>query len=307
VTKGYTDLICDSQVFEYRLAIMEKIIRLNAVKTSCHTPTHTKQKTKSMYGSAVASNLTEQSSGEVVQRVENPSISLQKLIEEQPSVVPYLVILSSIAFFAIVLVWAWRQPIEEVGYLPLHFLPVEQLHPPDTRDVLRHKSESLRSAVTKKVIEPKVGQRIQQLADKINSITVPAETAKKNPIQSVPNEQPSDIVCSLNSCSTLTRKPFVLIATLPFDYAAFVTEGDKLQIKLDTVRDIGKVPGRVISVSKETKASENNGQVHRVAVALEKNYVTEGGQTIKLKSGQTGIAEITRTRSIADILLESFK
>ena len=342
---------------------MERIIRLNAVETSSHTPNHTQVQTQQGHtsnhkvvetalmsgsGNTVTSNLTEKSSGGKIPGAENQSISLQKLLKEQPSVIPYLVILSSVAFFAIVLVWAWTGKIEEVGYLRLQFLPTKQIaklhnqnnktllsqsstdnpkngesavakdihssyskvHPLDAKEVLQDKIKPLegqeqKGRFAKKVIEPEIRQRIQHLAVEINFIR--SSIAKTNPIKSVPNGPLSSIVCSLNSCSVPLNTSFVLMATLPLDYAAFVTEGDKLQIKLDAERNAGKVPGRVVSITKERKKPENNAHFYRVAVVVENNYVTQGGQTIKLTAGQMGIAEITRKRRVADILLESFK
>jgi hypothetical protein len=346
---------------------MERIIRLNAVETSSHSPKHTIVKTALMSGSGngvtsnFAENFAEQSCGGQVPTAENQSISLQKFLEEKPSVLPYLVILSSVAFFATVLVWAWTGKIEEVAYLRLQFVPTKQLaklhnqnnktllppkaidnpkdnpnngestlakdihslysigHPFDAREVLQDKikpleGQELKGRFAKKVIEPEIRQRIQQLAVEINSIRskigktkLLLETAKANPIKSVPNDSLSSLVCSLNSCFVPLDKSLVLMATLPLDYAAFVTEGDKLQIKLDADRNVDKVPGRVVSISKEDKKPEKNAQFYRVAVVVENNYVTRGGKSIKLTAGQTGIAEITRKRRVADILLESFK
>jgi hypothetical protein len=351
---------------------MERIIRLNAVETSSHTPKHIPDQTQKSHipnykvvetalmsgsGNTVTSNFTEQSSGGKIQKAENQSISLQKFLEEQPSAVPYLVILSSVAFFAIVLVWAWTGKIE-VGYLRLQFVPTKQVaklhnqnnktnktllsqsstdnpnngesalannndndidnlyskvHPLDAKEVLQEKIKPLevqgqKGRFAKKAIEPEIRQRIQQLAVSMNSIRSRiAKTAKTNPIKSVPNDPLSSIVCSLNSCYVPLSTSFVLMATLPLDYAAFVTEGDKLQIKLDAEHDVGKVPLRVVSITKERKKPENNAHFYRVAVVVENDYVTQGGQSIKLTTGQTGIAEITRKRRVADILLESFK
>ncbi|MBW4509355.1 MAG: HlyD family efflux transporter periplasmic adaptor subunit [Scytonematopsis contorta HA4267-MV1] len=348
---------------------MERIIRLNAVETSSHTPNHIRDQTQKSHtpnykvvetalmsgsGNTVTSNFTEQSSEGKIQKAENQSIFLQKFLEEQPSAVPYLVILSSIAFFAIALVWACTGKIEEVAYLRLQFVPTKQVaklhnqnnktnktllsqsltdnpnngesalandidnsyskvHPLDPKEVLQGKIKPLegqgqKGRFAKKAIEPEIRQRIQLLAVSINSIRSRiAKTAKTNPIKSVPNDPLSSIVCSLNSCSVPLSTSFVLMATLPLDYAAFITEGDKLQIKLDAEHNVGKVPGRVVSITKERKKPENNAHFYQVAVVVENNYLTQGGQSIKLTAGQTGIAEITRKRRVADILLESFK
>lgn len=104
--------------------------------------------------------------------------------------------------------------------------------------------------------------------------------------------------------------PLVLLASLPNQEAGFVKTGMPVKVKLDAYpyQDYGIVPGKVISISPDSKRDERLGSVYRVEVALERNSITAKHQTIKFKPGQTASADIIiRRRRIADILLEPFR
>ena len=105
-------------------------------------------------------------------------------------------------------------------------------------------------------------------------------------------------------------KPLVLSAFLPSAEAGFVKTGMSVHIKLDAYpyQDYGMFPGTITSISPDSKTDEKLGQVYRVEVALNRSSVNAKGQTIPLKAGQTGLAEIvTRQRRIADVLLDPLK
>lgn len=104
--------------------------------------------------------------------------------------------------------------------------------------------------------------------------------------------------------------PLVLQAILPSREAGFVKIGNTAQIKFDAYpfQDYGIVSGKVISISPDTKQSEQLGAVYRVEISLNRNYVIANHQTIKFKPGQTATAEIIiRRRHIADILLDPIR
>lgn len=104
--------------------------------------------------------------------------------------------------------------------------------------------------------------------------------------------------------------PLVLSASLPNQEAGFVKTGMPVQVKIDAYpyQDYGIVPGKVISISADTKSDERLGEFYRVEVALARNSITANNQTIKFKAGQTAAADIIiRRRRVADILLEPFQ
>jgi HlyD family secretion protein len=106
------------------------------------------------------------------------------------------------------------------------------------------------------------------------------------------------------------QEPLVLSANLPSQEAGFVSKGMAAQIKFDAYpyQDYGIISGKVISVSADATDDEQLGQVYKVRIALDKNYVSHEGQKVEFKPGQTGTADIIiRQRRIADILLEPIR
>jgi hemolysin D len=107
-----------------------------------------------------------------------------------------------------------------------------------------------------------------------------------------------------------SHQPLILSTLLPNQEAGFVKLGMPVQVKLDaySYQDYGIIPGTVVAISPDTQTDNQLGQVYRVEVKLERNYVTKEGQTIAFKTGQTATAEIvTRQRRIADLLLDPIK
>ena len=104
--------------------------------------------------------------------------------------------------------------------------------------------------------------------------------------------------------------PLVLSAVLPDREAGFVEKGMAAQVKFDaySYQDYGVIPGKVISVSPDTKTDEKLGAVYRVKIELERNYVTNDLKKILFKPGQTATADIViRQQRIIDVLLDPIK
>lgn len=104
--------------------------------------------------------------------------------------------------------------------------------------------------------------------------------------------------------------PLVLSAVLPDREAGFVEKGMTAQVKFDaySYQDYGVIPGKVISVSSDTKTDDKMGAVYRVEIELERDYVTEDSQKILFKPGQTATADIViRQQRIIDVLLDPIK
>lgn len=104
--------------------------------------------------------------------------------------------------------------------------------------------------------------------------------------------------------------PLVLSAVLPDREAGFVEKGMAAQVKFDAYayQDYGVIPGKVISVSPDTKNDEKLGAVYRVKIELERNYVTNDLKKILFKPGQTATADIViKQQRIIDVLLDPIK
>ena len=106
------------------------------------------------------------------------------------------------------------------------------------------------------------------------------------------------------------EEPLVLSAILPNKDAGFVTEGMSAQVKFDAYpyQDYGVISSKVISVSPDAESNERLGEVYRVKLALDRNYITENQQPITLKAGQTASVDIIiRRRRILDLLLDPIR
>lgn len=104
--------------------------------------------------------------------------------------------------------------------------------------------------------------------------------------------------------------PLILAVNLPNREAGFVKTGMPVQIKFDAFpyQNYGVIPGKVVSISPDSKTDDRLGVVYRVEVSIDRDSVTANNRSWKLKAGQTASAEIViRQRSVADILLDPLK
>lgn len=102
-------------------------------------------------------------------------------------------------------------------------------------------------------------------------------------------------------------RPMIISAVLPNQEAGLVKPGMTVQLKFDAFpyQTYGVVPGKVRQISPDAKLDEKLGQVYRMEVELDRNYVMKDNQKVFFKSGQTASVEIvTRQRRVMDVLLE---
>lgn len=102
----------------------------------------------------------------------------------------------------------------------------------------------------------------------------------------------------------------VLSAKLPNQDAGFVELGMPVQVKFDAYpyQEYGLISGKVTSISPDTKPDQQLGEIYKVEITLERNYVTEDQEKIYFKPGQTASAEIIiRRRRIIDIMLDPIR
>jgi HlyD family secretion protein len=101
--------------------------------------------------------------------------------------------------------------------------------------------------------------------------------------------------------------PLILSAILPNEEAGLVKKGMPAKIKFDAYpyQDYGLINGKVISISSDSETNEQLGEVYRVEIELERNYIMEESEKVTFKPGQTASAEIIlRRRRIINVLLE---
>ncbi len=102
----------------------------------------------------------------------------------------------------------------------------------------------------------------------------------------------------------------VLSAVLSNKEAGFVEIGMPVQVKFDAYpyQDYGVISGKVLSISADAEPDEQLGEVYRVTVALERDYITDNQKPIKFKAGQTATAEIIiRRRRILEVFLDPIR
>jgi hemolysin D len=105
-------------------------------------------------------------------------------------------------------------------------------------------------------------------------------------------------------------KPLILSVAMPSQNAGFLKLGMDAKVKLDAYpyQDYGVIQGKVVKISPDSKATEQQGAIYRVDIELNRSHIQARGQTIHFKPGQTGTAEvITRQRRLIDIFLDPFK
>lgn len=120
---------------------------------------------------------------------------------------------------------------------------------------------------------------------------------------------PGEVVQAGQAIAEIAPKarPMVISAVLPTHEAGFVKPGMKVQLKFDAFpyQTYGVLRGTVQRISPDAKPDEKLGQVYRMEVALDRNYVIKDRQKVFLKSGQTAQIEVvTRQRRVMDVLLE---
>jgi HlyD family secretion protein len=104
--------------------------------------------------------------------------------------------------------------------------------------------------------------------------------------------------------------PLVLSAVVPDSKAGRIKTDMEVQVKFDAYpyQDYGIVSGEVTDISKDSKSDEKLGQVYSVEIELDKDYVTDDGQKIEFRAGQTATADIViRRRRIIDVLLDPIR
>lgn len=104
--------------------------------------------------------------------------------------------------------------------------------------------------------------------------------------------------------------PLIVSAVLPNREAGFVKPGMPVKVKLDAYpyQDYGVISGHVITVSADAKADQQLGEVYKVTIKLDRDYITKNQQVIPFKAGLAVNADIIiRDRRIIDVLLDPIK
>ncbi|WP_276745394.1 HlyD family efflux transporter periplasmic adaptor subunit [Chlorogloeopsis fritschii] len=228
----------------------------------------------------------------------NCSISLQKMLEQTPSILPRIVLLGSLTFLATVIAWAFTGKIKQVSQVRGKFIQLGELYqfqPQGFDKVVKAKTE----------LEP----RFPNLP--IDGVAPSLSIHSTNKIA-----QPKQSIAEITPSNTSPA----LVINLPYHNIDFVNKGDKVQIKLDAdtysqpsakgkaeqqnafeVQNRNILSGRIVSISGDAQPDQKLGWVYRVEVALASH------QSIKLKAGQSATAQIIYQRRISDLFLKPIK
>lgn len=104
--------------------------------------------------------------------------------------------------------------------------------------------------------------------------------------------------------------PLIISAMLPNKEAGFIKKNQSAKVKFDaySYQDYGIVPGKVSSISSDSKFDQKLGNVYQVEVELERHHIVDNNKRIKFRPGQSATANIViRQRRIIDVLLDPIK
>jgi hemolysin D len=209
---------------------------------------------------------------------------------------------------------------KNLGELATSNKEVEQLE----AQLLQKQAEASKTQIAaqqkKKQLEIEVTQIQASIADTEKSIST-ARAKLKNSYLKAPVD---GVVLSLNLKNTgevlqsgqtaaeiaPAGAPLVLSAVVPDSEAGRIKTDMEVQVKFDAYpyQDYGIVSGEVTDISKDSKSDEKLGQVYTVEIDLDKDYVTDDGQKIEFRAGQTATADIViRRRRIIDVLLDPIR
>ncbi|MCP6759300.1 MAG: HlyD family secretion protein [Fischerella sp. CENA71] len=210
----------------------------------------------------------------------NYSRTLQKVLEQQPSMVPHLILLGGLAFFATVFTWACTGKIQQVTQVQGKFALSQQLAQP----------QPLRKAL----YEP-----VDGVVSSLNNRSTGEEV------------KPKQIIAEI----TRTDASLVFLTIQAFQKTAFVDQGDLVEIKVNvdsqrpeldkagqSNRNHNILLGRVVSVSSDAQTDKKLDWVHRLEIALDGD-----NPTIELTDGQVVTAKIIHNRRVADLFLRPMK
>ncbi|PMB25463.1 HlyD family secretion protein [Fischerella thermalis CCMEE 5205] len=301
---------------------MDRIIRSNAVETSsqsgsleinlqdvhpCYALT---PEMASIYGGSVASPGAVFSELPTIQTgitsTSNYSTSLQKVLEQRPSIVPHLILLGGLVFFATVLVWVCTGKIQQVSQVQGKVAPSQQLYqlqPQEFGKVV--KITETQNLLNKSQVQLKSKSLYAPIDGVVSSLNIRSTGEEVKPKQIIAEIAP-------------IHASGVLLLLLPSPKAAFVDKGDLVEIKLNfnsqrlnvaktqkqsipSYTNNNILSGRVVSVSRNAQTDKRLGWVRRVEIALDSN------QTVNFTPGQVVTAEIIHHRRIADMFLRPMK
>lgn len=209
---------------------------------------------------------------------------------------------------------------ENQGTLVTRNKEVEQLEAQLNQKIAEANTTQIQAQQKIEQLELEIAQTKAKIADTKKQITT-AEARLKNYDLKVPVDgvilslnldNPGEVVDAGKTVAEIAPDgvPLVLSTVVPDQEAGTIETGMSVHVKLDAYpyQDYGTIPGEVTSISKDTKSDEKVGLVRIVKVKLERDYVTDDDQKIKLKAGQTASAEIViRRRRIIEVLLDPIR
>jgi hemolysin D len=194
---------------------------------------------------------------------------------------------------------------------------VERLQAELTQKQAQGEKLQIESQQKIKQLEVEISQLEGQMADTRNQILSAQAKLRynylKSPIDGVVSvfdvQNIGEVVQPGKTVAEIAPKgaPLVLSASIPNREAGFVKTGMPVKVKLDAYpyQDYGVVSGKVTSISADAKDDEKLGEVYKVEVELERNYVLDRQGEVAFKAGQTASADIIiRNRRVVDVLLE---
>lgn len=292
---SYCDLVSE-KAFRYESHVASIKAGLPKASTDTHTPTVTNPETAS-------------------KNTGYWSTSLQGLFEQLPLTLAHLVTPKSIAFFTVVVVWAWTGKIEQVNQVRGKFVALSELEKlqlqhlgkvvnTGVEDAQQLKTSEVVAELDSALLGTEVEVQTQYLAtDQMQFKQIKDLMARTRILaQRSASLKAQEKQAGLGALDTL--EPHAKMPVQPSErlkptqiqqLAKGMThsQAQKVQTHLDTSvkRDFSTSSKTAVSIFPTAKPLKTLGQIHRFKVGLAGKNITNKTKVIKLKADQTGTAK----------------
>lgn len=296
---SYCDLVSE-KAFIYESHVASTKAGLPKASTDTHTPTVTNPETASKNTGYWSTSW---------------STSLQALLEQLPLTLAHLVTPKSIAFFTVVVVWAWTGKIEQVNQLRGKFVALSKLEKlqlqhlgkvvnTEVEDAQQLKTSEVVAELDSALLGAQVEVQTQYLAtDQMQFKHIKDLMAQTRMLaQRSASLKAQEKQGGLGALDRL--QPHAKMAVQPSEalkptqiqqFAKGMThlQAKKVQTHLDTSvkQDFSTSSKTAVSIFPTAKPLKTLGQIHRFKVGLAGKNITNNRKIIKLKADQTATAK----------------
>lgn len=239
----------------------------------------------------------------------NPSASLQRMLEQPPSVLARMFLLGSVIIFAIVLTWLWSWRIEQISHVQARFVQPQGFKISNPQTSSQSKLDTHQFAPTPEI--DKLLEQMQTLSQTLVDLQVNAKVATTL-LQTIPAtawEVFRGVNTPVLSESVLSHyyrgqeKKLVQMSQLPASAIHQLKTGDTVEISLESTNSTQLVTGKIIGTSYAIAADD-----FVVAIPSHpQNYQHQPSNSIKIAISKTSTtpARIIEKKRVIDIFWDN--